>query len=322
VHLVEALQDTSRTMSLLNGKRLLQTTNSLYVVDSWICRCRYAIVGNACVRVLQYPNLVILSSACNRWGGACSGPCIRHFVKSSTSRCQHPIILAALVGNPHTLAADRCDDHCVTRRLVLRKKREAKHLDLYSEPSDCPNLARRSWDLEVWLPWADAEFERGIHYPRVVALSGEAQKVQRRRDEVEGTWRAEIVVAVVVLAEAVVAGTIVDVAASGPAKLEGSCWAAAARRLFFHIAVAARIEEGSTEVVAASLERIREAAHSAVWVVGLVEGRGCSLCGCAEEVSRGGGAAASGHVSFPVTSALVPCQALALSLCPCCICEG
>jgi hypothetical protein len=155
----------------------------------------------------------------------------------------------------------------------------------------------------------------------VLALSGEARKVRRHRDEVTGTCWAEIVVADVVLAEAAVAGTLVEVAASGPAKLDGSCWAAVARREFFRIAAAARIEGGSMQVVAASLERIREVAHSAVWVVDPVEGTDCFLCGCAEEVSHGGGAA-SGHVSFPVTSVLLLCQALVLSLCPCCICEG
>lgn len=105
--------------------------------------------------------------------------------------------------------------------------------------------------------------------------------------------------------------------APAPAKLEDSYWTADSRPGSFHIAVAASFEEGSTQVGAASLEHIREAARFAL-CVGDPEGTDGCLCGCAE-VTRGGGGAFD-HVSFLATFALALFPALFPALCLCCTC--
>jgi hypothetical protein len=144
--------------------------------------------------------------------------------------------------------------------VVKRKKREATHSADYCESSDCLHSTRRSWDLEVRLRSADAERERRIDSRRLLALSGEAQKVRRRRDEAAGTCLAEAEVAAVTVTEAATA------TAAAAAMSEG-CLVAAAMYDSYHLAVAARFAEENMQVVAASLECIWEVVRYVPWAL-------------------------------------------------------
>jgi hypothetical protein len=112
-------------------------------------------------------------------------------------------------------------------------------------------------DLEARLRSADAERECRIDSHCLLALSGEAQKVQCHRDEVVDTR----------LAEMEVAAAAVTVTEAAPAMSEGSCLVAPARHDSFHLAVAARFAEDSMQVVAASWECIWEVVRFVPWAL-------------------------------------------------------
>jgi hypothetical protein len=141
---------------------------------------------------------------------------------------------------------DHCGCYLVSCLLAKRKKREATHSADYYQSLDCLHSTQRSLDLEARLRSADAERERRIDSHCLLALSGEAQKVQRCCDEVADTRLAETEDTAVTVTEAVAAMS------------EGSCLVAPARHDSFHLAVAARFAEDSMQVVAASWECIWE----------------------------------------------------------------
>jgi hypothetical protein len=177
---------------------------------------------------------------------------------------------------------DRCGCHP-----VKRKKHEVTHSADYCKSSDCLHSTPRSWDLEVPLRSADAERERRIDSRRLLALSGEAQKARRRRDEAAGTRLAEAeVVAVTVTV------TEVAAAAAAAAAMSEGCLVAAARYDSFHLAVAARFAEDNMQVVAASVERIWEVVRYVPWALVPLYGTDCFLCGCDKGENHGGGASA------------------------------
>jgi len=152
--------------------------------------------------------------------------------------------------------------------VVKRKKREATHSADCCESSDCLHSTRRSWDLEVRLRSADAERERRIDSRRLLALSGEAQKARRRRDEAAGTCLAEAEVAAVTVTvtEAAAATATAAAAAAATAMSEGYL-VAAAMYDSYHLAVAARFAEENMQVVAASLECIWEVVRYVPWAL-------------------------------------------------------
>jgi hypothetical protein len=154
---------------------------------------------------------------------------------------------------------DRCGGYLVSCLLATRKKREVMHSAGCYKPSDRLHLTRRSLDLEERLRSVDAECERRTGFHCLLAVPGDAQKARCHRDEAADTCLAEAEVA---------AATVIEAAAATAAAMaEGSCWVAPARCDSFHLAVAARSAEDSTQVVAASLECIWAAVRYVPWAL-------------------------------------------------------